>query len=82
MNYLIKICGQLDPGWSAQLGGMEISMVKEDGALFTLLTGTVADQPALFGILDRLRDMNLLPILVEQIEKEKSTNGRKHVKSL
>lgn len=81
MNYLIKISGRLDPGWSAQLGGMEIFTVEEDGALFTFLTGTIADQPALFGILDRLRDMNLLPILVEQIEKEKSSNGRKHVES-
>jgi hypothetical protein len=28
-------------------------------------------QPALFGILDRIRDMNLLPISVERIYKEK-----------
>ncbi len=69
MRYLIKICGKLDPGWSAQLGGMQIITVEEDGAFFTLLTGTITDQPALFGILDRLRDMNLLPILVEQIGK-------------
>ncbi len=75
MNYLIKISERLDPGWSAQLGGMDIFTIEEEGRLITLLTGTIADQPALFGILDRLRDMNLLPILVKQIDKEKNSNA-------
>lgn len=70
MKYRIKIRGRLDPGWSSQLGGLEISFVKEDDVPITLLTGYVADQPALFGILDRIRDMNLIPISVDQIEGE------------
>jgi hypothetical protein len=70
MKYRIKIRGLLDPSWSSQLGGFEIISVDEAGAPTTLLTGYVADQPALFGILQRLRDMNLLPISVEQIEDD------------
>jgi hypothetical protein len=68
MKYRIKIRGLLEPSWSSQLGGLEISSVEEDGVPVTLLIGYVADQPALFGILQRIRDMNLLPISVEQIE--------------
>jgi hypothetical protein len=71
MNYQIKITGRLDPGWSAQLGGLEISSREEGGTVITRLTGYIADQPALFGILERIRDMNLLPISVEQIDEEK-----------
>jgi hypothetical protein len=71
MKYQIKIRGLLDPSWSSQLGGLEISSTEENGAPFTLLTGTITDQPALFGILDRIRDMNLLPVFVEQIDEEK-----------
>ncbi len=71
MKYQIKIRGLLDPSWSSQLGGLEISSTEENGTLFTLLTGIITDQPALFGILDRIRDMNLLPVSVEQIDEEK-----------
>jgi N-carbamoylputrescine amidase len=70
MKYQIKIPGRLDPGWSAQLGGLEISSIEENGTVITRLTGYIADQPALFGILEGIRDMNLLPISVEQIDEE------------
>jgi hypothetical protein len=70
MIYQIKVKGELDPSWSDWLGGLQISVVSEDGAPFTKLTGYIADQPALFGILERIRDMNLLPITVEQIDEE------------
>jgi hypothetical protein len=78
MNYLIKIRGRLDPGWSAQLGGLEIASMEEDGTSVTFLTGVIADQPALFGILDQLRDMNLLPIVVQQIDKRNQSKEKYH----
>lgn len=71
MKYIIKIRGRLDPSWSSQLGGFQINSAEEDGAQVTLLSGTIPDQPALFGILERIRDMNLLPIFVEQVDEEK-----------
>ena len=70
MKYRIIIKGFLDPAWSSQLGGLEIHRGQQDDLPITVLTGLIADQPALFGILERIRDMNLLPISVEKIDGE------------
>ena len=70
MRYQFKIRGKLDPGWSEWLGGLEILSKEEDGSLLTLLTGFVEDQPALFTILERMRDLNLMPISIQQIDEE------------
>ena len=72
MIYQIKIKGELDHSWSDWLGNVEItSDLVEDGSVVTTMMVDAADQPVLFGILDRIRDMNLLPISVERIDKEK-----------
>jgi hypothetical protein len=72
MLYLIKIKGKLEESWSDWLYGAAISSeCEENGAVITKLTVKAIDQPALFGILDRIRDMNLLPISVEMIDEEK-----------
>ena len=72
MIYQIKIRGKLDPSWSDWLGSARVtSELDENGLMITTLTAELADQPALYGILDRIRDMNLLPIAVERIDKEK-----------
>jgi hypothetical protein len=72
MNYQIKVKGKLDKSWSDWLGNGRIeSEVEEDTTVITIITVTVIDQPALFGILDRLRDMNLLPISVVLVDQAK-----------
>jgi hypothetical protein len=72
MIYQIKIRGKLDKSWSDWLGTARFSSeLDENGCMTTTLTLELADQPALFGILDRIRDMNLLPISVERIDNEK-----------
>jgi hypothetical protein len=72
MVYQIKLNGALDKSWSDWLGGATItSEFTENGTVFTILTLDATDQPALFGILDRIRDMNLLPVSVELIVTEK-----------
>jgi hypothetical protein len=72
MQYLIKIKGRLNNDWSDWLDGAAIaSELDENGTLITTLTVTAIDQPALFGILDHIRDLNLLPISVERIDREK-----------
>jgi hypothetical protein len=72
MNYQIRVKGKLDKSWSDWLGNARIeSELEEDGTVITTFTMTVIDQPALFGILDRFRDMNLLPISIELVDKEK-----------
>jgi hypothetical protein len=64
-SYLIKVKGQLDHGWEEWLEGMTISLT-EDGD--TELTGVIPDQAALYGILNRLRDLNLTLVEVNRLE--------------
>jgi hypothetical protein len=63
-EYRIKLQGRLDPEWSDWFEQMEIST--QDGE--TILTGPVADQAALHGLLIRIRDLNLTLLAVECIE--------------
>jgi hypothetical protein len=72
MVYQIKVQGKLDKTWSEWLGFARVtSEFNENVQMITTLIVELADQPALFGILDRIRDMNLLPIAVERIDREK-----------
>ena len=61
--YQIKMQGRLDESWSGWFDGMT---VMSDGDT-TTLTGTVADQSALRGILTKLWDLNLALISVHRI---------------
>jgi hypothetical protein len=67
MIYQIKVKGELDQSWSDWLGCVEIiSERMEDGSMITTLKGDLIDQPALFGILDRIRDLNLVLVSVNE----------------
>jgi hypothetical protein len=76
--YEIKIKGHLDDHWKPWFEGMvlkyEISAGQE--LEYTLMTGPVADQPALHGLLAKIRDLNLILISIRKIcpesEEEKS----------
>ncbi len=65
--YQIRVKGRLDGAWSAWLDGLEITP-QPNGE--TLLSGPVADQTALHGILARIRDMNLILISVARMETD------------
>jgi hypothetical protein len=59
-TYQIKVPGHLDESWSDWVGGMTITVENEgDGLLVTALTGVVADQAALQGLLRRLYSLGL-----------------------
>ncbi len=65
MVYQIKIKGNLDQSWVDWLGNVQIIKENaEDGSILTTLTLDATDQPSLFGILDRIRDLNLVLIKV------------------
>jgi len=65
MLYQIKVVGELDQSWSEWLGGVQVASERlDDGRVLTTLTVEAADQPALFGILDHIRDINLLLVSV------------------
>jgi hypothetical protein len=54
--YQIRLKGQLDARWTDWFGGMAVDLT-EDGD--TLLTGPVADQAALHGLLRKVRDLGI-----------------------
>ena len=54
--YQIRIKGYLNDSWSEWFEGLTITH-EEDGT--TVLTGPVADQPALHGLLVKIRDLGL-----------------------
>jgi hypothetical protein len=59
--YEIKVRGHLDHSWSERLGGLQITHLAGD---ITLLAGSLPDQRALQGLLERIRDLNLTLISV------------------
>jgi hypothetical protein len=65
--YRIRIQGHLDSSWSEWFDGLAITNSANET---TVLTGTVADQPALYGLLAKVRDLGLPLLLVECVEIE------------
>ena len=64
----IRIRGHLDPAWSAWFDSLTVTRA-DDGT--TELTGPLADQAALFGLLARLRDLGATLLLVEHLTAER-----------
>jgi hypothetical protein len=63
--YQIKVQQRLDERWADWFDGLTITFQSEgDGATITTLTGAVADQAVLRGILCKLWDLNLTLISV------------------
>src|SRR3954463_16737861 len=58
-TYEIRVQGRLAERWSAWFDGMEITAA-DDGS--TLIRGPVADQAALHGLIQKVRDLGL-PLL-------------------
>lgn len=68
--YRVKIRGELDAKWSEWFYGMTITN-ESDGT--TTLCGPLPDQTVLHSVLDRIRDMNLQLISVNQIAPDGQT---------
>lgn len=69
MVYQIKIKGNLDQSWFDWLGKVNITAdLMENGSIITTFTLDVIDQPVLFGILDRIRDLNIPLVSVTTVE--------------
>ena len=55
-QYEIRVSGHLEPRWAAWFDGLDV-LTQEDGT--TLISGVVADQSALHGLLAKLRDLGI-----------------------
>ena len=67
----IKIKGHLDSTWKDWFDGLEI--IKEDD--HTLLLGDARDEAFVYGVLNKIRDLNLKLISVKKIEESNNKPG-------
>jgi hypothetical protein len=70
-TYRIRIAGRVRNGWSDYMAGLQEDLLQEKSGNITVLSGTVPDQSALFGLLCHIRDMGLPLISVEFIKNQK-----------
>jgi hypothetical protein len=71
-RYKIELQSQIDIDWSSWLGNMELTHTPTG---HTILIGDVTDQPALHGLLARIRDLGVPILLVARIRQEKKSPG-------
>jgi hypothetical protein len=64
-RYEIRLKGHLDSRWAAWFDGLSLT---NEGDGTTLLRGPVADQAALHGLLQKVRDIGLPLVSVTQVQ--------------
>ena len=67
-RYEIRLAGQLDSRWAEWFDGLQLS--HESGQI-TVLSGEVADQAALHGLLQRVRDLGLPLVSVTRLDRDR-----------
>jgi hypothetical protein len=65
--YEIRVKGHLDAHWTAWFAGLEIANLENGEAV---LSGEIADQAALHGVLAKVRDLGLPLIAVAHVEPD------------
>lgn len=61
----IKIKGHLDSSWKDWFDGLDIILEKDH----TILLGDARDEAFVYGVINKIRDLNLILISVDKIEK-------------
>ncbi len=72
MIYQIRIRGHLESQWTDWFDGFSITL-EENGD--TLLSGSVIDQAALYGLLRKIRDLGMPLVSVVQVQPNRSEKG-------
>ncbi|MBU0494357.1 MAG: hypothetical protein KKA73_17865 [Chloroflexi bacterium] len=65
-TYQIQVQGKLDESWSQWFQGLTVTVEGD----VTTLTGPVADQAALRGLLTRILDLNLVLVSVVRVQEQ------------
>ena len=63
----IRVKGQIDETWSEWFEGLTITHADQGE---TVLTGTVVDEAAMYGLLSKLRDLGLQLLSVTRTEPD------------
>ena len=72
-RYRLRVAGHLDHHWSPWFGDLTLTQ-DDDGT--TSLTGLVADQAELHGLLTKIRDLGVTLISVETVEPPPSVDDQ------
>lgn len=64
--YRIQVQGVLPSEWEAWFNGMRL----ENNGRITILQGLVPDQPALFGLLIKIRDLGITVLSVQRLDND------------
>ena len=70
-RYEIRVDGVLDDRWADWFGGLQVS---SEGTQ-TVIVGVLADQPALHGVLAKIRDLGLCLISVRRAGSGEARDG-------
>jgi hypothetical protein len=70
-RYEICVDGVLDERWADWFGGLHVS---SDGSQ-TVISGLLPEQPALHGLLAKIRDLGLCPISVQRLDTGDTGDG-------
>jgi hypothetical protein len=67
-HYEIRVEGVLDHRWAAWFGGLQL----ESDDTQTVISGLLTDQPALHGLLAKIRDLGLCLISVHRLDGDEA----------
>jgi hypothetical protein len=70
-DYEIRVDGVLDDRWADWFGGLQVT---SDGTQ-TVIVSPLADQPALHGLLAKIRDLGLCLISVRRLDLDEPGDG-------
>ncbi len=73
VQYEIRVEGHLETRWAAWFDGLSVTRA-DDGT--TVLRGSVVDQAALHGLLQKLRDVGIPLISLMQVPSDRAPEGK------
>ncbi len=71
-RYQIRVEGVLDSRWATWFGGLQVE--RDDTQ--TVISGPLVDQPALHGLLTKIRDLGLCLISVRRLDPDEPETGK------